>query len=91
VRVTDAFLRAVERRRVGPDQLAQAKGVAKTVKARELWEKVGHAAWACADPGIQFHTTINDWHTCPAMARSARRTRARNTCSWTTRPATWPR
>ncbi len=35
-------------------------------KARELWEKIGHAAWACADPGLQYHTTVNDWHTCPA-------------------------
>ena len=37
----------------------------KTIKARELWEKIGHAAWACADPGIQFHDTVNAWHTCP--------------------------
>ena len=36
------------------------------MKARDLWEKIGYAAWACADPGLQFHTTINDWHTCPA-------------------------
>ena len=40
--------------------------VHKTLKARDLWEKIGYAAWACADPGIQFHTTVNDWHTCPA-------------------------
>ena len=38
---------------------------AKTVKARELWDQIGHAAWACADPGIQFHDTVNAWHTCP--------------------------
>ncbi len=37
----------------------------KTIKARELWEQVTFSAWACADPGIQFHTTINEWHTCP--------------------------
>jgi ribonucleoside-diphosphate reductase alpha chain len=36
------------------------------MKARDLWHKIGRAAWACADPGLQFHTTINDWHTCPA-------------------------
>ena len=36
------------------------------MKARHLWEKIAYAAWACADPGLQFHTTINDWHTCPA-------------------------
>ena len=40
--------------------------IAKTLKARDLWEKIGHAAWACADPGLQYHTTVNDWHTCPA-------------------------
>jgi ribonucleoside-diphosphate reductase alpha chain len=40
--------------------------VAKTIKARDLWEKIGYAAWASADPGMQYHTTINDWHTCPA-------------------------
>ena len=39
--------------------------VAKTVSARELWDQIGHAAWACADPGIQFHDTVNAWHTCP--------------------------
>ncbi|TMV54169.1 vitamin B12-dependent ribonucleotide reductase, partial [Thioclava sp. BHET1] len=39
--------------------------VAKVVKARALWAQVGHAAWACADPGIQFHDTVNAWHTCP--------------------------
>jgi ribonucleoside-diphosphate reductase alpha chain len=39
--------------------------VTKTIKARDLWEQVGHAAWACADPGIQYHDTVNEWHTCP--------------------------
>ncbi len=53
------------------------KGIAKTLKARDLWDKIGHAAWACADPGIQFHTTINDWHTCPASGPI----RASNPCS----------
>jgi ribonucleoside-diphosphate reductase alpha chain len=65
VRVTDAFLKAVKddadwaliRRTDGK--------VAKTIKARDLWDQVGHAAWACADPGIQFHDTVNAWHTCP--------------------------
>jgi ribonucleoside-diphosphate reductase alpha chain len=36
------------------------------MKARDLWEPDRHAAWACADPGIQFHDTVNAWHTCPA-------------------------
>jgi ribonucleoside-diphosphate reductase alpha chain len=40
--------------------------VTKTLKARDLWEKIGYAAWASADPGLHFNTTMNDWHTCPA-------------------------
>ena len=51
--------------------------MAKTVKARDLWEKVGLAAWACADPGVQFHDTINAWHTCPEDGPI----RASNPCS----------
>ncbi len=39
--------------------------VSKTMKAAELWEKVAVSAWQCADPGVQYDTTINDWHTCP--------------------------
>ena len=40
--------------------------VRRTVKARDLWTQIADAAWACADPGLQFHTTINEWHTSPA-------------------------
>jgi len=65
VRVTDAFLKAVKDD-ADWELIRRTDGkVAKTVKARELWEQVGHAAWACADPGIQFHDTVNAWHTCP--------------------------
>jgi len=53
--------------------------VTKTLKARGLWDKIAEAAWQCADPGLQFHTTINDWHTCPASDRSAPAIRARST------------
>ncbi|WP_058316153.1 vitamin B12-dependent ribonucleotide reductase [Cognatishimia activa] len=65
IRVTDAFLQAV--REDGDWELIRRTdgAVAKTIKARDLWEQVGHAAWACADPGIQFHDTVNAWHTCP--------------------------
>ena len=65
IRVTDAFLRAVE---AGEnwDLINRTDGsVAKTLDARKLWQDVGHAAWACADPGIQYHDTVNAWHTCP--------------------------
>jgi ribonucleoside-diphosphate reductase alpha chain len=48
-----------------------------TIKARELWERIAQAAWLCADPGIQFHSTINEWHTCPAGGEI----RASNPCS----------
>ena len=47
------------------------------VKAREIWERIATAAWLCADPGLQFHTTINDWHTCPQDGEI----RASNPCS----------
>ncbi|MEE9427359.1 MAG: vitamin B12-dependent ribonucleotide reductase [Paracoccaceae bacterium] len=65
VRVTDAYLQAVK-----DDAdwalLNRTDGkVTRTVKARDLWDDVGHAAWACADPGIQYHDTVNAWHTCP--------------------------
>ncbi|MEO0620789.1 MAG: vitamin B12-dependent ribonucleotide reductase [Pseudomonadota bacterium] len=65
VRVTDAYLRAVELD--GDWDLTRRTDgkLAKTVKARDLWEKIGEAAWACADPGMQYHDTVNDWHTCP--------------------------
>jgi len=77
VRVTDEFLNAVLN---DADWNLAYRGngkVAKTVRARELWEKISYSAWACADPGIQFHTTINDWHTCPAGGPI----RASNPCS----------
>ncbi|CAE7630553.1 nrdJ, partial [Symbiodinium microadriaticum] len=43
--------------------------VHKKVKARELWDQISYAAWACADPGMQYDTTINEWHTCPTSGR----------------------
>ena len=65
VRVTDAFLTAVKED-ADWALIRRTDGKAsKTLKARELWDQVGHAAWACADPGIQFHDTVNAWHTCP--------------------------
>ncbi|MEL7105471.1 MAG: vitamin B12-dependent ribonucleotide reductase [Pseudomonadota bacterium] len=65
IRVTDAFLQAVKDD--APWELLNRKdgSVAKEISARDLWEQVGHAAWACADPGIQYHDTVNAWHTCP--------------------------
>jgi ribonucleoside-diphosphate reductase alpha chain len=51
--------------------------VTKTIKARDLWEQIAEAAWACADPGVQYDTTINEWHTCPNSGRI----NASNPCS----------
>ena len=65
IRVTDAFLKAVEEDSDWELIRRTDGSVAKTIKARKLWSDVGHAAWACADPGIQFHDTVNAWHTCP--------------------------
>ena len=77
VRVTDAFLQAVKDD-ANWELVRRTDGkIAKTVKARDLWEQVGHAAWACADPGIQYHDTINAWHTCPQDGAI----RASNPCS----------
>ena len=66
VSIKDDFLRAVEAD--GDWQLTRRTDgkVSKTLKARDLWEKIGYAAWASADPGLHFNTTMNDWHTCPA-------------------------
>jgi ribonucleoside-diphosphate reductase alpha chain len=77
VRVTDAFMKAVEEDREWSLLYRTTGKVAKTVRARELWDEIGLAAWASADPGLQFHDTINDWHTCPASGPI----RASNPCS----------
>ena len=65
VSLKDDFLRAVEAD--GEWNLIRRTDgkTARTLKARDLWEKIGHAAWASADPGLHFNTTMNDWHTCP--------------------------
>src|SRR5579885_1648448 len=77
VRVTDQFLKAVEADGKWDLTFRKNKKVAKTVDARALWEKIGYAAWASADPGLQYHTTVNDWHTCPASGEI----KASNPCS----------
>ena len=77
VRVSDEFMRAVETG--GPFDLAARRTgeVVETVEAKDLFRKMAKAAWECADPGIQYDSTINDWHTCPESGRIT----ASNPCS----------
>jgi ribonucleoside-diphosphate reductase alpha chain len=77
VRVSDEFMRAVEEGKEF-DLLARRTGeVVERVDARKLMRMMAQAAWACADPGIQYDGTINDWHTCPESGRIT----ASNPCS----------
>jgi ribonucleoside-diphosphate reductase alpha chain len=66
IRVPDAFMRALEKDGDWYLERRTDGKVHKTVKARDLWNRINRAAWSCADPGVQYDTTINDWHTCPA-------------------------
>ncbi len=77
VRVTNDFVKAVEDD-ADWDLINRTNGsVRRTIKARDLWSRIAEAAWACADPGLQFDSTINEWHTSPAGGRI----RASNPCS----------
>ncbi len=77
VKVPTEFLKAIEEDG-NWDLIARTDGsVMKTVKARDLWNKIADAAWRCADPGVQYDTTINEWHTSPMGGRI----RASNPCS----------
>lgn len=69
VRVTDEFMRAVEEDKDWDLVGVRDKKVHKTMPARELWRQIAKAAWECADPGVQYDTTINDWHTTPKFGR----------------------
>ena len=77
VRISNEFLDRV--RNDGDWELTRRTDgkIVKRLPARALWDKIGHAAWASADPGLQFDTTINEWHTCPVSGRI----NASNPCS----------
>lgn len=87
IRVTNEFMNAVindsewnlywriEKRRAKKE--GRKPKACKSIKARSLWNDISNSAWACADPGLQFHSTINEWHTCPAGGEI----RASNPCS----------
>ncbi|MBM3468347.1 MAG: vitamin B12-dependent ribonucleotide reductase [Alphaproteobacteria bacterium] len=77
VRVTNEFLDAVLNNKDWDLKRRIDGSVHRTVRAQDLWEKIGFAAWSSADPGVQFDTTINEWHTCPASGRI----NASNPCS----------
>jgi len=87
VRITNEFMHAVEsdgdwhlywrteRQKAASEN--RPPRPCKTLKARDLWDQIAYAAWSCADPGVQFDTTINEWHTCPVDGRI----NASNPCS----------
>ncbi|QDU60614.1 Vitamin B12-dependent ribonucleotide reductase [Planctomycetes bacterium Pan216] len=87
VRIPNEFMKAVEDDQDWPlywrtekedaEAERRAPKPSKVLKARELWDEISNAAWSCADPGVQFHTTINEWHTCP----NDEPIRASNPCS----------
>src|SRR5262249_3530188 len=77
VRISDEFLKAVESDANWDLFWRTSRKIAKTGKAPTRGENIGYAAWACADPGLQFPTTVNAWHTCPASGPI----RASNPCS----------
>jgi ribonucleoside-diphosphate reductase alpha chain len=77
VRVTDEFMRAVEQDQDWKLKAVTTGETVDTIRARDLMREMAQAAWECADPGMQYDTTINEWHTCPASGRI----NASNPCS----------
>ncbi|MDA9113854.1 vitamin B12-dependent ribonucleotide reductase [Alphaproteobacteria bacterium] len=77
VRVSNEFLEKVSQKSKWDLIRRTDGGIHKTIEAADLWSKISEAAWACADPGLQYDTTINEWHTCP----EAGRINASNPCS----------
>lgn len=77
VRVTDDFMEAAERNEKWQTKYVTTGEAAETYNAKDLMQEIAQAAWECGDPGIQFDTTINKWHTCPQSGRI----NASNPCS----------
>jgi ribonucleoside-diphosphate reductase alpha chain len=69
VRIPNRFFKSVEEDAAWNLTWRTSKKVAKTLKARDLWDQIAFAAWRCADPGVQFDDTINQWHTCPRSGK----------------------
>ncbi|MBK6696795.1 MAG: vitamin B12-dependent ribonucleotide reductase [Myxococcales bacterium] len=77
IRVTDDFMRAVETGGKWETRMRTTQAVCDTYEARDLWRTLAESAWGCADPGVQYDSTINRWHTCPNSGRI----NASNPCS----------
>ncbi|MCH2549528.1 MAG: vitamin B12-dependent ribonucleotide reductase [Alphaproteobacteria bacterium] len=77
VRITNSFLSAVKANDIWELRARTDGSVSSTIEATKLWDKICSAAWSSADPGVQFDTTINEWHTCPNSGRI----NASNPCS----------
>ncbi|MCU0693136.1 MAG: vitamin B12-dependent ribonucleotide reductase, partial [Polyangiaceae bacterium] len=77
IRITDDFMRAIAAGATWSTRARLTGEVVETFDAKDLWSRLAKAAWSCADPGVQFDTTINRWHTCPNSARI----NASNPCS----------
>lgn len=77
IRISNGFIQAVLDDKDWVLTFRTSGKIKKRIKARELWDKITYAAWSCADPALQFHTTINEWHTCPGGGEI----RASNPCS----------
>lgn len=77
IRVNNDFFQALQKGEDWPLTARTDGSTMKNINARDLWDRVAYAAWDCADPGIQFDTTINEWHTCPQDGKI----RASNPCS----------
>lgn len=77
VRIPNSFFRALEENRDWELTARVDGSVVKKIPAQKLWDEISYAAWRCADPGVQFDTTINEWHTCPEGGRI----NASNPCS----------
>jgi ribonucleoside-diphosphate reductase alpha chain len=69
VRVTDEFMRAFEQDQDWKLKAVLSGETVESTRARDLMRDIAQAAWECADPGMQYDTTINEWHTCPASGR----------------------
>ena len=69
VRIPNSFFEALKQGKEWKLTARSTGEVIKTIPAQKLWDDIGYCAWACADPGVQYDTTLNEWHTCPESGR----------------------